>query len=108
MHIFASKKSQRMPESHAKIGVLPVTVLYQIMISKVKSETTKFQFFKGSCTKSNTTYFGGYNTFEKKGNKKDKSKIDIIYKSLINEKPSDTSTILTAMHAIEKTSKVAG
>lgn len=36
------------------------------MISKVKSETTKFKFFKGSFTKSNTTDFGGYNTHLKK------------------------------------------
>ena len=36
------------------------------MISKVKSETTKFKLFKGSFTKSNTTDFGGYNTHLKK------------------------------------------
>lgn len=81
MHIFASKKSQRMPESHTKIGVLPVTVLYQIMISKVKSETTKFQFFKGSCTKSNTTDFGGYNTHLKKKETKKTNQKSIYFTS---------------------------
>ena len=66
MKIYAGEKKPVMPETHAKIGVLPLRVLcHQVIITR-KSKEDDFGFILDSVTLQNTPDYSGYNTREKR------------------------------------------
>ena len=97
-----------MPVSHAKVSVLPLEVLCRQVVAKQRSEEEDFKFLKESVTLQNTPDYSGYNTKVRRNKSNKKRKTNIFYKPLIDKKPTDPSTILTAMYEIERTSKDAG
>ena len=104
---YTLKLGGKIHRSHSKSNVLPLKFL--CMISKHKSQEMDFSFLKDIIPISSAPDYSGYNTkLRRKQGCEIKSKTNVLYSPLINEKSFDLSTILTAMHAVEKVTKKAG
>ena len=134
--VYKGQKKPDMPCQLAEKGILPLEVLCSQLLSAKEAKENIFQFIQDIIQIPSTPDFGGYNTlklrksesngqddltkpvttnFEEyitkkqgKTNSKVNQKSTILYEPLINEKPSDPSTILTAMYDVEKATHQAG
>ena len=109
IHVFSGEKTPKMPSSHAKVNVLPLKMLCQIIISRGKAECSDFRFLKESATQNNIPDYGGFNNKMKREEGYEiKQKSNIFYQALIDKKPADPSTVLTVMHSVKRTCSKAG
>ena len=107
---FKGQKKPKMPEEFPKRVVLSLKVLCnQFLMASRSTEHTDFQFVKDILPQPSVPDFSGYNTkIMSKTGQSIKSKTNVIYKLLINQTPSDPSTILTAMCDVENTCEKSG
>lgn len=107
--VYKGEKRPKMPALLSQRGVFPLKVLCSQQLSTKQAQIDNFQFIKDVLSKPSTPDFGGYNTQKmRESNTKINSKSTILYNPLINNTPSDPSTILTAMCDIENTTHQAG
>ena len=79
------------------------------VIMKGKATEDDFIFIKSSVKDDGTPDYNGFRTQQaRETGRGTKYKTIITFKPLINKTPSDPSTVLTAMHEVEKVSNEAG
>ena len=102
LSIHSGEKKPQMPDSFSKVGILPLKMLCEQAMLVEKSQKDDFQYIKDSLINSSTPDYGGYNARQARNRGLImNTKSDITFKPLINKKPSDPSTVYTAMCEIE-------
>lgn len=106
---FAGEKKPIMPKEFAVRNPPPLTILCEQVLLVERGKELDFDFIKESFSPKPTPDFNGFNTQQlRKTGQATKPKSKIRFRPLINEKPSDPSTIKTAMIDVETISKSAG
>ena len=91
-----------MPKAQCTVSVLPLKVLCHQVISLSRAKENDFYFIIDILEDSATPDYNGYNTHKARSSGQSPTvKTDSRYRPLINTKPSDPSTILTAMTDVE-------
>ena len=92
-----------MPPNFYKSEVKPLKLLFEQIIQSLLSLEKDFMFLKETLTNSKVPDFDGFNTrATRESEKSTKLKTKLIYAPLINQTPSDPSTMTTAMIEAEK------
>ena len=98
-----------MTSEYATGGVLPLAVLCKQSIITKCSQEFDFQFIKDSLIRDNIPDYNGYCTAKaRSAGVSVQPKTKILFQPLIDESPTDTSTMLTAMEDAEKITNAAG
>ena len=106
---FAGEKKPIMPKEFAVRNPLPLTILCEQVLLAERGKELDFKFIKESIRSETAPDFNGFNTKHLRATGQAlKPKTKIRYRPLINNKPSDPSTIQTAMIDVETISKSAG
>ena len=109
LKFYKGVKDPPMPQEFALCGVLPLKLLCQQVLSVKSSFIKDFEFIKSILTADNVADYHGFNTkLTRESGECLKEKTNIFYTPLIDNKPSDPSTILTAMLEYKNVTEEAG
>ena len=98
IHRFNGKKNPNMPAQRALKGVLPLKLLAQQQIAKVHASKADMAFLEDVIKKDKCPEYNGYNTARVRNQGYPlKPKTKATYQPLIDMKPSDPDTMMTAM-----------
>lgn len=95
-----------MPEVESQRNVLPLRVLAQQVVTVNRAKCLDFAFLKQVTTDEDTPEFNGYNTARAREQGHGvQPATKAVYRPLIDMKPSDPDTMLTAMVEAQKLTK---
>ena len=109
MHFFVGTKNLPKPPNFYKSEVKPLKLFCEQIIQSRLGLEDFFMFLKETLTTSKVPDFHGFNTrATRESGQSTEPKIKLIYKPLIDQTPSDPSTMMTAMIEAEKLTNEAG
>ena len=108
MHFFVGTKNTPMPPNFYKSEVKSLKLLCEEIIQSRLSLEKYFTFLKKKFTNRKVPHFHGFNRATREYGQSTKPKAKLIYAPLIDQTPSDLSTMMTAMIELEKPTNEAG
>ena len=108
LEIYKGPKNPGMPDEFCKYQVMPLKFLsQQVVICQVSMEKD-FSFFKDILTQTDIPDINGYNTkIARTSGESTKPKTNILYLPLLDQTPSDPSTMLTTIKEAERVTNEA-
>ena len=108
LNITVGHISQICQQNGLCVGVLPLRALCQKVCITRRSENADFMFIKTSLAEEKTPDYHGFCTREaRQAGDALKPKTKVLYRPMIDQPPTEPSTILTAMLDAERISKSA-
>ena len=102
-------KKPAMPENESKRNVLPLRVLAQQIVTVSRAKCLDFAFLKKVTSNEDTPEFNGYNTAQAREQGHGvQPATRAVYCPLLDMKPSDPDTMLTAMVEAERLTNTCG
>ena len=109
MSFFKGQKNPAMPREFCITSVLPLKVLCEQVILHERAKKEDFQFLKSILISDKIPGYNECNTMNIRNNGQNlKSKSYVTFTPLLDQTPSDTSTVLTTMIKSEKITSRAG
>jgi hypothetical protein len=98
IHRFNGKKNPDMPKEAAMKTILPLKLLARQVIAKNRASETDMSFLDDVINREECPEFNGYNTaIRRNQGHPPEPKTRVVYQPLIDMKPSDPDTMMTAM-----------
>ena len=98
IYYYKGTKKTTIPENEAVHHVLPLKVLTQKMLLSRYTEDKKFQFIEDITSKTDVPEYSGYNTkLTRESGQSKKGRTTIMYTPIIDRKPVDHTTMLSAV-----------
>ena len=107
--MYTGPKTPEMDPKFATRGVLPLNLLCKQVLLTKRAKAEDFRFIKMSLSDDSCPDFNGFNTGEtKRAGQAPKPKTRISFRELLDQTPSEPSTMLTAMVDAEKVTNATG
>ena len=107
--VYKGPKKPLLPAKMAERGVLPLKVLAKQVHSAERAKSLDFDFLKAVTSQNPSPEFGGFNMqHARREGREPTASTTTMYRPLIDSKPSDPTTIKTAMEEAKRLTKLTG